>query len=274
MHRLSGFYANRAPLSGRESETRTAEEAYDPDARSAWLSSATSSPRPSRLALCALLVAAASIAALISVQVPGSLSAQDGGMTDPKITGELVVVPGVVQVGRTVLAVGFHVVPFDLQVEIRYSGHFTPEGDSCDTAGTPGATQSAAAPAWITLNACTVGEGYVRLIDSANGSAIKDVSVTIVHPAIPGPVTDLTVEPRNTNITVSWVAPSEGGSPTGYIAHIKPVGGGDGQTLRPEADKTTVKFRRLDRATEYRIWVRAVNEGGKGERTVVRSSTK
>ena len=91
---------------------------------------------------------------------------------------------------------------------------------------------------------------------------------------LPGAVTNLTVEPRNTNITVSWEAPTEGGTPTGYIAHIKPVGGGDGHTLTPNADKTTVKFRRLNRETEYLIWVRAVNEEGKGERTPIRTATK
>ncbi len=91
---------------------------------------------------------------------------------------------------------------------------------------------------------------------------------------LPGTVINLTVEPRNTNITVSWEAPTEGGSITGYIAHIKPVGGGNGHTLTPNADKTTVKFRRLDRATEYLIWVRAVNEEGKGERTSIRTATK
>ncbi|MCY4473878.1 MAG: cadherin-like beta sandwich domain-containing protein [Chloroflexi bacterium] len=91
---------------------------------------------------------------------------------------------------------------------------------------------------------------------------------------LPGAVTNLTVLPRNTNITVSWEAPTEGGAITGYIAHIKPVGGGDGHTLTPDADKTTVKFRRLNRATEYLIWVRAVNEEGKGERTPIRTATK
>ncbi|MCY4473918.1 MAG: fibronectin type III domain-containing protein, partial [Chloroflexi bacterium] len=91
---------------------------------------------------------------------------------------------------------------------------------------------------------------------------------------LPGTVINLTVEPRNTNITVSWEAPTEGGPITGYIAHIKPVGGGNGHTLTPNANKTTVKFRRLNRATEYLIWVRAVNEEGKGERTPIRTATK
>ena len=79
---------------------------------------------------------------------------------------------------------GFHVVPRDLDVVIEYSGHFTPEGESCDTAGTAGATQAAAAPTWITLNACTVGKGYVRLVESATEDVIKDVSVTVVDQGV------------------------------------------------------------------------------------------
>ncbi|MCY4473847.1 MAG: Ig-like domain-containing protein, partial [Chloroflexi bacterium] len=91
---------------------------------------------------------------------------------------------------------------------------------------------------------------------------------------LPGAVTNLTVEPRNTRIIVSWEAPTDGGSPTGYIAHIKPIDGGDGHTMTPDASKTTIQFRRLNRETEYLIWVRAVNEEGKGERTPIRTSTK
>ena len=51
------------------------------------------------------------------------VSAQDEGTATT--VGELVVVPGVVQQGETALAVGFHVVPLDLEVAIEYSEHFT-----------------------------------------------------------------------------------------------------------------------------------------------------
>ncbi len=111
------------------------------------------------------------------------VSAQDGGTATT--AGELVVVPSVVQVGQTTLAVGFHVVPRDLEVVIEYSEHFTPEGESCDTAGATGTTQAAAAPTWVTLNACTVGKGYVRLLESATGNLIEDVSVTVAPPGAP-----------------------------------------------------------------------------------------
>ncbi len=75
-------------------------------------------------------------------------------------TGELVVAPQSVELGQTALAVGLHVQPFDLEVKIEYSGHFIPEGESCDDAGTSRTTQSAVAPTWITLNACALGDGW------------------------------------------------------------------------------------------------------------------
>ena len=211
LHQLSGFDANRAPLSGRDDDTPAAEEADDPDARSAYPRSATSS----RLALCALIIATALILATFPVApIAERISAQDGGTTntpttDPDdsatttaTTGELVVVPGEVQMGQTVLAVGFHVVPFDLQVEIHYSGHFTPEGESCDNAGTAGSTQAAAAPTWVTLNACTVGDGYVRMVESATAKVIKNVSVTVTQPGVAG-------QQARTTVTISDLASTE-----------------------------------------------------------------
>ena len=96
----------------------------------------------------------------------------------PAPTGELVVVPNTVQLGQTTLAVGFHVDPLDLEVAIHYSEHFTPEGQECDDTA-PGATQPAPAPTWVTLEACSVGEGYVRLIVSATGHVIEEVSVAV-----------------------------------------------------------------------------------------------
>ncbi len=101
----------------------------------------------------------------------------------PAPTGELVVVPGEVQVGQTTLAVGFHVVPRDTEVVIQYSEHFEPEGEVC-VASTPGSTQSAAAPTWVTLNACSVGKGYVRLVASATGQVIEEVDVTITQSGV------------------------------------------------------------------------------------------
>ncbi len=123
-------------------------------------------------------------AALVVVMLTTLLSytlAQDATgtpATDPETTGKLVVVPGLVEVGQTTLAVGFHVVPSDLEVKIEYSEHFVLEGESCG-AGSPGATTGAVAPTWVTLKACSVGKGWVRLVTANTGSVIQEVSVTV-----------------------------------------------------------------------------------------------
>ena len=142
-----------------------------------------------RTGLIAMLVLV-SVAYLLTLQ-GGPVSAQESGtgttattttttaQSTATTTGDLVVVPGVVQVGETTLAVGFHVLPFDLEVAIEYSGHFVPEGESCDDAGTPGSTTSAVAPTWIILKACTVGDGWVRLVESGTGHVIEEVSATV-----------------------------------------------------------------------------------------------
>ncbi len=177
------------------------------------------------IATALIALAALILATFLVTPTAERISAQDGGSTntptatpatDPDdsettpATGELVVVPGEVQMGQTVLAVGFHVVPFDLQVEIHYSGHFTPEDESCDNAGTAGATQPAAAPTWVTLNACTVGEGFVRMVESATGNVIKEVSVTVIQPGVTG-------QQARTTVTISGLASTE----------LEPGGSGD-----------------------------------------------
>ena len=68
------------------------------------------------------------------------------------------------------------------------------------------------------------------------------------------------------SITVTWDAPESGDAPDGYIAHIKPQDGGKGKTKRPEAPKTKVTFKNLEAGRTYKVWVRAQNEGGKGDR--------
>ena len=50
--------------------------------------------------------------------------------------------------------------------------------------------------------------------------------------------------------------------------HIRPEGGaeGSGRTKTPKAKKTKVTFENLDAGRTYKVWVRAQNEAGKGER--------
>ena len=86
--------------------------------------------------------------------------------------------------------------------------------------------------------------------------------------AAPGPVTDLQLTAEGGSLIVSWGAPApdSGGEATGYIVHLKPEGGGKGRTKTPRAKKTKVSFDNLEAGQTYKVWVRARNEAGKGER--------
>ncbi len=87
---------------------------------------------------------------------------------------------------------------------------------------------------------------------------------------VPGPVTGLALSATEKTVTVTWQAPESGGAPDGYIVQLKPVGGGSGKTHRPKAGKLTTTFRNLEPGTAYKVWVRAQNDAGKGERTHAR----
>ena len=48
--------------------------------------------------------------------------------------------------------------------------------------------------------------------------------------------------------------------------NIKRQGGGDGETRRPGAGKTSLTFRGLNSGSTCEAWVRVENEAGKGKR--------
>ncbi len=83
---------------------------------------------------------------------------------------------------------------------------------------------------------------------------------------LPGPVDGVLLSATADSVTVSWQPPASGGAPNRYIVHLKPEGGGKGETKRPKAKKLSVTFRKLKSGKTYRVWVRAQNAGGKGER--------
>ena len=83
---------------------------------------------------------------------------------------------------------------------------------------------------------------------------------------IPGPVVNLQLTAKGKKVIASWDAPADGGAVDGYIAHLKPADGGNGKTHRPNAGKTTTTFRNLKPGVTYKVWVRAQNDAGKGER--------
>ncbi|MDE0199999.1 MAG: fibronectin type III domain-containing protein, partial [Caldilineaceae bacterium] len=83
---------------------------------------------------------------------------------------------------------------------------------------------------------------------------------------VPGPVVALLLSATADSVTVNWQPPADGGAPNIYIVHLNPEGGGKGSTKRPKAKKLSVTFRNLESGKTYKVWVRAQNEAGKGQR--------
>ena len=114
--------------------------------------------------------------------------------------------------------------------------------------------------------------------EDADGNRVSDAfDVTVTEDtgsqfydgeAAPGPVTDLQLTAEGGSLIVSWSAPApeSGGELRGYIVHLKPEGRGKGRTKTPRAKKTKVSFENLEAGRTYRVWVRAQNAAGKGER--------
>ena len=82
----------------------------------------------------------------------------------------------------------------------------------------------------------------------------------------PGPVESVLLSATADSVTVSWQPPASGGAPNRYIVHLNPEGGGKGSTKRLKAKKLSATFRNLESNKTYKVWVRAQNEAGKGER--------
>ena len=127
-------------------------------------------------------------------------------------------------------------------------------------------------PDYSKLTLTGVAEGAATITvtaEDADGNRVNDAfDVSVVE--LPGPVANLAVSATDTGdgIIVSWQAPESGGTVKGYIAHARPVkgGAGSGKTRHPKADELSVTFPNLETGLEYRIWVRAENAAGKGER--------
>ena len=121
-----------------------------------------------------------------------------------------------------------------------------------------------------TLTVAGVAEGTATITVTAQDSDSNRVSdtfeVSVVE--IPGPVVNLQLSATSDSVTVNWQAPDGGGTPQNYIVHLKKEGGkkGSGKIKRPKAKKTSVTFKNLEAGQTYKVWVRAQNEGGKGER--------
>jgi len=136
---------------------------------------------------------------------------------------------------------------------------------------------STAAITAVTVIARSEGTAIITVkAQDSDGNTVQDAfDVTVNAPAaqqqraveLPGPVVGLELAATHDSVSVSWSAPESGDAPDGYIVNIKRQGGGDGETRRPGANKTSLTFRGLNSGSTYEVWVRAQNEAGKGERT-------
>ena len=145
--------------------------------------------------------------------------------------------------------------------------------DSWDTAAD--VSEAATTSTAHTISGLTGGLQYAVRVIAVNevGDGPPSAEATGTPPeappeaTIPGPVSALELSATTDSVTVSWQAPATGDAPNGYIAHLKPKGGGKGVTKTLKAKKTTVTFKNLEAGNTYNVWVRAKNEAGKGERT-------
>jgi len=177
----------------------------------------------------------------------------------------------------------------DATHEVSMSGVFSdPDGDavtvteatSSDTliaavsVAIDGATAAITA---VTVFANSAGTATITVTaQDADGNRVSDAFDVTVPAAeqqqqqqaveLPGPVVNLRLEATDGGVIVSWQAPESGDAPRGYIVHLKPEDGGKGRTKTPRAKKTKVSFDNLESGQTYKVWVRAQNEAGKGER--------
>ena len=129
----------------------------------------------------------------------------------------------------------------------------------------------------LTVSGVSEGTATITVTaQDADGNTVSDAFqvevVQIPEPEpepvqLPGPVLGLELTATHDSVSVRWSAPESGDAPDGYIVNIKRQGGGDGETRRPGAGKTSLTFRDLNGGSTYEVWVRAENEAGKGERT-------
>ena len=148
-----------------------------------------------------------------------------------------------------------------------YIVHLRPENgkQGSGTTKRPGADRTT-----VSFNNLESGRTYEVWVRAQNEAGKGErVHASITLPAVlPGPVVGLELTATADTVTVSWQAPETGGTPNGYIVHLRPQDGetGSGRTKTPKAKKTSVTFNNLEAGTAYEVWVRAQNEAGKGER--------
>ena len=130
----------------------------------------------------------------------------------------------------------------------------------------------------------TISHGAASSDAKYHGIAVAPVAVSVTDDTpeqqqqtaepveIPGPVVNLQLLGEGKKVIVTWEAPASGGAVDNYIVHIKNMDTGKGKDRKVAAGKTTTTFRNLKAGATYRVWVRAQNEAGKGERVHARTT--
>ena len=144
----------------------------------------------------------------------------------------------------------------------RYVVRLTPAAGGKDKVKEPKATKTG-----VTFGSVAAGATYQVKVRAQNkagkGEAVK-ASVTV--PELPGAPANLQLLAEADRITATWEAPQSGGTPAGYLLNVKNTDSGEDEYHSVGASETTATFGGLEAGGAYRVWVRAVNAGGKGER--------
>ena len=124
----------------------------------------------------------------------------------------------------------------------------------------------------VTFKNMTPGKIYkvqVRAQNIIGKGTWSRATIRLNSNVLPGPVTNLDIVAMSGMAIVSWDAPETGGQPWRYIVHLKQkgAGSGTGKTKTPRAKESPAMATFSELASgEYKVWVRAKNKGGKGER--------
>lgn len=130
-----------------------------------------------------------------------------------------------------------------------------------------GAASSATSPKSFTgLTPSTSYTVSVRAVGPGGNSAWVDVT-TSTTAAAPGVPTSVTATPDFTAITLTWAAPSSGGTPTGYDVRI------DGGASTDVGNVLTYDFTGLTPGTSHTLEVRAHNGSGSSSWVSVTADT-
>ncbi len=150
---------------------------------------------------------------------------------------------------------------------IIYAGHNAPGHGGGKTKTPRNLTKRS-----VTFKNMTPGKIYkvwVRASNIVGKGTWSRATIRLNSNVLPGPVTNLDIYATFKLAMVQWDAPETGGHPWTYIVHLKRKGAGSGtgrtKTLRAKQSPVMVTFEGLT-SGEYKVWVRAKNKGGKGER--------